>query len=110
MLRALPLIVALVLAVYCVVDVLQTEARLLRPLGRLGWLAVVLLVPIVGPLVWILTARMRAPSAATPAPRMVAPEDDPEFMRKMREERAKRMREQRSRDQDGSDGDGPPPA
>ena len=94
-LRALPLILALVLAVYSVVDVVQSERRLLRPLGRVGWLAVVLLVPIVGPLVWIFTGRMResaAPAGRVGPPagfsrehRVLAPEDDPEFLQQMRE-------------------------
>jgi Phospholipase_D-nuclease N-terminal len=90
-LRAIPLILALVLAVYSVVDVVQAERHLLRPLGRIGWLAVVLLVPILGPLVWILTGRMResaAPAGPTSyprEPRVLAPEDDPEFLRQMRE-------------------------
>jgi hypothetical protein len=86
------LVVALVLAVYSVVDVLQSERRVLGRLGRLGWLAVVLLVPVLGPLVWILSARSRA-AAAGPAPsagaapprRVLAPEDDPDFLRQLRE-------------------------
>lgn len=91
MLRAIPVILALVLAVYSVVDVVQSERHLLRPLGRIGWLAVVLLVPILGPLVWILTGRMRenaaplGPTGYSREHRVVAPEDDPEFLRQMRE-------------------------
>jgi hypothetical protein len=90
-LRAIPVILALVLAVYSTVDVVQAERHLLRPLGRIGWLAVVLLVPIIGPLVWIFTGRMReraapmGPTGYSREPRVVAPEDDPEFLRQMRE-------------------------
>lgn len=122
MLRAVPLIVALVLAVYSVVDVLQSERRFLRPLGRLGWLAVVLLVPVLGPLGWILTARARTAAAgsgpaAAPPPRVLAPEDDPEFLQQLREVDSthEKMLEQweddlRRREQGLKDDGEPPPS
>jgi len=89
-LRALPFIIGLVLAVYSVVDVLQTDSAQLKPLGRLGWLAAVLLVPFVGPLIWIGTSRTRAvPAAGGGKPqkpqRVLAPEDDPEFLQQLRD-------------------------
>lgn len=120
MLRAVPLVVALVLAVYSVVDVLQSDRRVLGRLGRLGWLAVVLLLPVLGPLGWILTARSRAatagPAPAVPPRRIPAPEDDPDFLRQLREVDSthERMLEQWEQDlrrrEQGLKGDGEPPA
>ena len=124
MLRAVPLVVALVLAVYSVVDVLQSERRVLGRLGRIGWLALVLLVPVLGPLVWILSARSRAaaagpaPSGGAPPRRVLAPEDDPDFLRQLRESdtRHERMLEQweedlrrRERGLRGDESSDPPP-
>ncbi|QCB92838.1 PLDc N-terminal domain-containing protein [Cellulomonas shaoxiangyii] len=108
MLRYLLLLVAVGLAVYCVIDVLRSDERTRRGLPALLWLAVVVLVPVVGALTWLLLRR--AGDGAGPGPRSrpsrpVAPDDDPDFLRRLDEERRRRQREAGGHaDADGADG------
>lgn len=87
------LIAAVVFAtIYAFVDCLQTDGRLVRVLAKPVWLIVVL-VPVLGPLVWFVAGRTDArgggppprrpgPAARPPGPR--GPDDDPDFLRKLR--------------------------
>jgi Phospholipase_D-nuclease N-terminal len=97
MLRVLFYAIPLVLAIYAIVDCLQTPDSELRGLPRFGWLVLIVLFPIIGSVVWLLAGRARggaerprlawptvpgagAPEQQRPARRMVAPDDDPEFL------------------------------
>jgi hypothetical protein len=58
------------------------------------WLAVVLFVPLVGPLAWVIAGRERGSAAAAPAPAGPrAPDDDPAFLRTLDAERRRLERE-----------------
>jgi hypothetical protein len=95
--RALPVLVAVVLAVYALIDCLQTD-----PAGAPGprrpiWLALIILLPVIGPIAWIVASRLhRRPQRPRQIPRVVAPDDNPDFLREIREvdERHKKMLEQ----------------
>ncbi len=98
MARVALFLLPLALAVYAAVDCAQTPARLVRGLPKLGWLLLILVLWIVGPLLWLVAGRPRRtsprqagatsparwgqPSAVAdePARRQVAPDDDPEFI------------------------------
>ncbi len=119
----LPIIVAIALAVYAVIDCLQTDPAEIRGPRRPVWVAVILLLPIVGPVAWLI-ARRGGPRAfpsrrgRRPAP-PVAPDDNPEFLRQLRDideqheqmlsewEADLRRREDDLRE-DGDDGDDSP--
>jgi hypothetical protein len=84
----------LLLFSYALVDVIATDSALIRNLPKLAWLAVVVLVPILGPLSWIVLGRPHGAAAlpgttGTPAPprpkkrQPIAPDDDPEFLRRL---------------------------
>ena len=86
------LVAAVVFAtIYAFVDCVQTDSRLVRVLAKPVWLIVVLL-PVLGPLVWFVAGRTDArggrppqrpgPAARPPGPR--GPDDDPDFLRKLR--------------------------
>jgi Phospholipase_D-nuclease N-terminal len=97
MLRVLFYAIPIVLAIYSIVDCLQTPDSELRALPRFGWLVLILLFPIIGSVVWLLAGRARGgaehpriawptgavgrtPEQQRPPRRMVAPDDDPEFL------------------------------
>ncbi len=96
MLRFLPVVLELALLVYCLVDCIQTDEARVRNLPKIGWILLIIVVPIVGGLAWLFAGRPRD-GAGTPfgpaagrqppggrrAPRPVAPEDDPNFMRQL---------------------------
>jgi len=107
-LRYLPFVLILALTVYCVFDVLGSDERARRGLPTTVWLLIVLL-PVLGGVVW-LVARRRAPHAGAPGARRggpVAPDDDPEFLFRLDQERRRRQQQDRTgRPDDGSTADG----
>jgi hypothetical protein len=97
MLRVLFYAIPLVLAIFAIVDCLQTPDEELRGLPRFGWLVLILFFPIVGSAVWLIAGRARGGSAAPriawpagpstgrpdqerPTRRFAAPDDDPDFL------------------------------
>lgn len=97
MLRALAVLAAIALTVYALADCAQSEARHVRTLPRGAWLVVILVLPVLGPLLWIALGRPLAGGGpergARPGP--LAPDDDPDFLRRLDEQvrREKRERE-----------------
>ena len=101
MTRALPILVSVALAVYALIDCLQTDPAELPGPRRPVWLALIILLPIVGPIVWIVASRLhRRPKRPRQVPRVVAPDYNPEFLREIRDEdeRHKKMLEQWEQD------------
>jgi hypothetical protein len=95
--RALPILVAVALAVYALIDCLQTDPAELPGPRRPIWLALIILLPVIGPVVWIVASRLnRRPQRPRQVPRVVAPDDNPDFLREIRDvdERHQKMLEQ----------------
>lgn len=95
----LPVIVAAALAIYALIDCGQTDRDRVRSLSKPIWLLIIL-IPILGPVAWLLLGRPqrsdRPGPRPAPRPRPVAPDDDPEFLRQIRnldEEHEKMLRE-----------------
>lgn len=87
MLRVLPVVIAAVLTIYCLVEVFQADAAAVRTLPRPLW-ALLVFIPYVGAAGWLRLGRptgARADRPARPAP--VAPDDDPDFLRQLRRRR-----------------------
>ena len=85
MTRALPLLVAVVLAVYASIDCLQTDPAEIPGPRRPIWMALIILLPAVGPIAWIIASRLRRrPKQPRRIPPVVAPDDNPEFLREIR--------------------------
>jgi hypothetical protein len=95
--RALPILVAVALAVYGLIDCLQTDPAEVPGPRRAIWLALIILLPVVGPVAWIVASRLRRhPQRPQQSPRIVAPDDNPDFLREIRDvdDRHERMLEQ----------------
>jgi hypothetical protein len=88
-------LVALVVfaTIYALVDCLMTDRRLIRVMPKPVWLLAVL-VPVLGPLVWLVAGRTDARGGPTRGPRRPGPprpgptgpkgpDDDPDFLRKL---------------------------
>ena len=88
--KALVLVVGVVLVVYAIFDLIATPRQQVKVLPKPAWLLIVL-VPFVGPLLWIFVGHAKPtpppkPRGATgggwtppPAPR--GPDDDPDYLR-----------------------------
>lgn len=85
MLKALVIVIPVVLAIYCLVQVAQSQADLVRSLPRWAWAVLIVLFPMLGSVAWLLLGR---PKGRRPPPtrraRPTAPDDDPDFLRGLR--------------------------
>ena len=112
--RALPYVVAVVLTIYCLVDIAQSKGVGVRTFPRWLW-ALLVLVPFAGAVSWLLLGRSTAtaaPARPTPRPRPIAPDDDPDFLRGLSSDPPPRESEFRSwedelRHEDEGDGHRP---
>jgi hypothetical protein len=85
------LIVALVLLVYTLIECLQSDKYSVRNLSKPAWLAIIVILPVLGPIAWLLGGRPQRPGPRPWAPpqRTTAPgpsrpprgpDDDPDFL------------------------------
>ena len=83
--KALLVVVAVVLLVYALYDLMATPREQIAVLPKWLWLAVVVLVPWAGPVLWMLAGtRRQGPTPRGPrAGRPVGPDDDPDFLRRL---------------------------
>lgn len=86
--RALILAVVLivVLTVYATVDCAMSDARRAKVLQKPVWLVVILLLPVIGPLLWMFVGKMhRKEFRASTQP--AAPDADPAYLEQLRADR-----------------------
>jgi hypothetical protein len=76
MLKVLMVIAALGLTIFAVIDLFSVKAEDVRGGSRFVWAVLILLIPVVGPAVWLLLGR-----APEDGPRYLGPDDDPDFLR-----------------------------
>ena len=82
--RALIVFVAVALAIFCLVQVIQSRGQQVRGLPRWAWVLVVLLLPLLGPIAWLVLGRPRdGRPPERPQRRTIAPDDDPDFLRRL---------------------------
>ncbi|MEJ5944295.1 PLD nuclease N-terminal domain-containing protein [Pseudokineococcus basanitobsidens] len=86
MLRAVLVLVTVGLAVYAVLDVLRSRDEEISVLSRTAWVVISVVLPILGPVLWITVGRQRAEGGGGGGggrgPRgPVGPDDDPGFLR-----------------------------
>jgi hypothetical protein len=80
LLRSLPVILGVALLVYSLIDCLQTDRSLVRALPKELWLVLILVLPIVGPLAWLVAGRpaQRRPPTGARRPQAVGdPQREP---------------------------------
>ncbi|MGI8576822.1 MAG: PLDc N-terminal domain-containing protein [Nocardioidaceae bacterium] len=86
----LVVLLIVVLAVYCLIELAQSDPADVRQLPRGLW-ALIVLIPLLGPVAWLVYGRPNGdtPGPKTPKarPRVVAPDDDPDFLRSLRQPR-----------------------
>ena len=83
MLRVIVPLLSLALTIYALVDCVQTPDDRVQHLPKLFWIVLVILIPWVGPAVWLIAGRQRSapPNRRTGRQGPKGPEDDPEFLR-----------------------------
>ncbi|MEU9857391.1 PLD nuclease N-terminal domain-containing protein [Streptomyces sp. NPDC047974] len=104
MLRALMFILPLALTIYAFIDCLNTPEDEVKHLPKVVWVIIILLFWIVGPIVWIFAGKARRTTAGGARGGRggrggwVAPDDNPEFLKSLSDEKAAEAAEQKERD------------
>ena len=88
--RGLLVIGTLLLVVYALVDCLRRPGDQVRGLPKALWVALIVALPVVGALAWLLVGRGRGSTGPTRRQRPVAPDDDPDFLWRLEQERRRR--------------------
>lgn len=107
------------LTIYALVDLFVTSKARLRAFPLPVWVAIIVVLPIIGPVLWLVIGKNKPTVTSVP----IAPDDDPSFLsgaRESAEERIQRLEEELRAldDEDASDEEGdsdgteesPPPA
>lgn len=96
-------LVLLGLWLYCLIDVITTDAERCRNLPKLLWLLIVVVLPDLGSIAWLIAghpwqAAAGEPRSHRPAHRVASnPDDDEEFLRGLRERAEQQRRDYQSR-------------
>ena len=77
------LVVAVVIDVFALIDLRYLDRSRVRAFSKPVWAVIIILVPVIGAALWFFLGRGRKAKAQ---PRAVAPDDDPEFLRKLHDE------------------------
>jgi Phospholipase_D-nuclease N-terminal len=91
--EGLPVLIELGLALFCLIDCIQSSDDAVRNLPKWAWIVLILLFPFVGAIAWLVAGRpFRDPGNGRPTgypeyaraarrpSRPVAPDDDPDFL------------------------------
>ena len=79
--RILIILAVVMLTIYCVVEVAQSQPGRVRVMPKWLWAFVVISVPVIGPITWLLAGR---PESATARRHSMGPDDDEDFLRGLR--------------------------
>ncbi|MDR2453610.1 MAG: PLD nuclease N-terminal domain-containing protein [Bifidobacteriaceae bacterium] len=108
--------IPLALMIYAVADCAADSDVDRFSVPKVLWILLIILVPVFGPLAWLAAAKLARPrprpaQGIRPAwrERPVAPDDNPQFLRRLAEEQFRRERERRRRER-GENGDSGPSA
>lgn len=116
MVRYFPVIVALALFIYGLIDCVRSEPADVRSIPKAAWVLVIILLPLVGVLLWFFLGRPQyGPQPGTYPRQPLAPDDDPDFLRNLETarwrqtqiERLRKLKEARDAGETGAANPGP---
>ena len=83
MTRVRPVLLGLGLAIYSLVDCIQTDESRVRGLPKVGWIILIVLITFVGPIAWLIAGKERSLPGRDGRQRRgpLGPDDDPDFLR-----------------------------
>jgi hypothetical protein len=84
--------VVVAIDIFAIVDLSLTEPRRVRALNKFLWVLIIILLPVIGAVLWVTLGKDR--SDRNGQRRVIAPDDDPSFLRNIRrdEEQDERIR------------------
>ena len=81
--RLLPVLIAVALMVYCIVEVAQAPHYAVRRAPKWLWCVVIVVLPIIGPICWLLLGRPSGATGSGDGSTQRYPDDEPDFMRRL---------------------------
>lgn len=87
-------VIAVAFTIYTLVDVLLTDRSRVRGLQKPLWAVLVVVLPVIGGLLWLFIGKARRTSRPS---RVIAPDDDPDFLGTLNREDVARRAEQEER-------------
>ncbi|MEW2397390.1 PLD nuclease N-terminal domain-containing protein [Streptomyces sp. NPDC046862] len=113
MLRVLMILVPLALSIYAFIDCITTQERDVRHIPKPLWAILILLFPLVGSVSWLIVGRDRSSTAGRmgggsrrPGGGWVAPDDNPDFLKSLNEDKKKDEKEEKNEKSDEGKPDG----
>ncbi|MGC5343506.1 PLD nuclease N-terminal domain-containing protein [Streptomyces sp. DT24] len=85
MLRVLLFVLPVALMIYAFIDCLNTPEKEVKHLPKIAWVVIILMFWVVGSVVWLVKGKERAPAGARRG-QWVAPDDNPDFLRSLKED------------------------
>lgn len=78
----LPVLIGLGLAIYALVDCIQTDQSKVRGIPKVFWIILIVLITYVGPIAWLIAGKERKlPGGRNQSRGPLGPDDDPDFLR-----------------------------
>lgn len=87
-------VVAVAFTIYTLVDVLLTDRSRVRGLQKPLWAILVVVLPVIGGILWLVIGKARRTSGGS---RVIAPDDDPDFLGSINRDDVARRAEQEER-------------
>jgi hypothetical protein len=88
---------AIAFTVYALVDLSMTQAPRVRAFSKPAWIAIIVAIPLIGPLLWLLIGKSKR-TGPRRAPGRSSPDDNPSFLgaleRESSDERIRRLEEE----------------
>ncbi|MFJ9588533.1 PLD nuclease N-terminal domain-containing protein [Streptomyces acidicola] len=111
MLRVLMILVPLALSIYAFIDCITTQEQDVRHIPKPLWAILILLFPLVGSISWLIVGRDRASTAGRlgggssrrPRGGWVAPDDNPDFLKSLDDDKKDDKKDDRKKDERSSD-------
>ena len=85
--RVIPLLIIFGLTIYALVDCARADESQIRNLPKWGWLLLIILLGpqavAIGPIAYLIAGRNKPKGFRVPKRRILPPDDDPDFLRKL---------------------------
>jgi hypothetical protein len=87
MLKFIPVVLIFGLTIYALIDCARTDESQIKNLPKWGWLLIIILLGpalfAIGPISYLIAGRNKPKRGKGPKRRIVPPDDDPDFLRKL---------------------------
>ncbi len=84
--KIIPLVLVFGLTIYALIDCARTDESQIKNLPKWGWLLLIIILgppTAIGPIAYLIAGRNKRKGGRAPKRRILPPDDDPDFLRKL---------------------------